>query len=180
MTLGNNLARPSGNVTGLSLMAPELGGKRLELLKEILPRLSHVAVLWNSANPYSANSFKETQSAAQILGVNIQSLGVKGPDELDDALKAVESQHPNALITIEDPLTGGHRQQITEFANANRLPAIYGLREFVDDGGLIAYGASLSDLFRRSAGYVDKIFKGAKPGDLPVEQPTKFDLIINL
>jgi putative ABC transport system substrate-binding protein len=178
--LVTSLARPGGNVTGLSGMAPDLGGKRLELLKEVRPQLSHVAVLWNSSNPYSVNSFRETQSAAQILGVNIQSLGVRQADELTGALKGMETQYPDALITIEDPLTLDNRQQITDFAKTNRLPAIYGLRQFVDVGGLIAYGASLSDLLRRSAGYVDKILKGAKPSDLPVEQPTKFELIINL
>jgi putative tryptophan/tyrosine transport system substrate-binding protein len=178
--LVTSLARPGGNVTGLSLMAPDLGGKRLELLKDILPQVSHVAVLWNSTNPYSATSFKETQSAAQILKIDIQSLGVKGPDDLNGAFKAIESQNPDALITIEDPLTVGQRQSIADFATMHRLPAIYGLREFVQVGGLISYGAFLSDLFRRSAGYVDKILKGAKPGDLPVEQPTKFELIINL
>ena len=178
--LVTNLARPGENITGLSLMAPELGGKRLELLMEIVPQASHVAVLWNSANPYSANSFKETQSAAQILKVDIQSLGIRGPDDLNGAFQRIESQNPNALITIEDPLTVGQRQSIVDFVTIHRLPAIYGLREFVQVGGLMAYGALLADLFRRSAGYVDKILKGANPGDLPVEQPTKFELIINL
>ena len=175
-----SLARPGGNVTGLSLMAPDLGGKRLELLKEVLPKISRVAVLWNTVNPYSANSFKEALSAAQKLGVEIQSLGVKGPDELDAVFETIGSQHPDALITIEDPLTMDQRQRIVDFATANRLPAIYGLREFVDVGGLMAYGALLSDLLRRSASYVDKLLKGAKPADLPVEQPTKFELVINL
>jgi putative tryptophan/tyrosine transport system substrate-binding protein len=178
--LVTSLARPGENVTGLSLMAPDLGGKRLELLKEILSHVSLVAVLWNSANPYSANSFRETKSAAQILTVDIQSLGLKGPDDLNGAFQALESQHPDALITIEDPLTVGQRQPIVDFVTKHRLPAIYGLREFAQVGGLVAYGASLSDLLRRSAGYVDKILKGVKPGDLPVEQPTKFELIINL
>jgi putative ABC transport system substrate-binding protein len=175
-----NLARPGGNVTGLSLMSSDVWGKRLELVKELLPKLSHVAVLWNSGNPHPANSFKETQSAGQILKLNIQSFEVKKPDELDDALRAMEAQHPDALITIEDPLTVDHRQQITDFANTNQLPAIYGLREFVDVGGLMAYAPSGPDIFRRAAGYVDTILKGAKAGDLPVEQPTKFELIINL
>ena len=178
--LVTSLAQPGGNITGLSLMAPDLGGKRLELLKEIVPLVSRVAVLWNSTNPYSATSFKETQSAAQILKVDIQSLGVKGPDDLNGAFRAIKSQNPDALIAIEDPLTVGHRQSIVDFVTMRRLPAIYGLREFVQVGGLMAYGAVLADLFRRSAGYVDKILKGAKPGDLPVEQPTKFELIINL
>ena len=178
--LVTNLARPGGNITGLSLMSPDLGGKRLELLKEVLPSVSRVAVLWNRLNPYSASSFNEAQSAGQKLRVEIQSFGVKGPDELDEALDAIGSRHPDALITIEDPLTVDLRQKIVDVVTIHRVRAIYGLREFVDSGGLIAYGASLSDLFRRSAGYVDKILKGALPGDLPVEQPTKFELVINL
>jgi putative tryptophan/tyrosine transport system substrate-binding protein len=175
-----SLARPNGNVTGLSLMAPDLGGKRLELLKEVVPKVSRVAVLWNQLNPYSANSFKEAQAAGQIMDVDIQSIGIKGPEELDAAFEAISSQNPNAAITIEDPLTVDQRQRIVDFVNGRRMPAIYGLREFVDAGGLMAYGASLSDLFRRAASYVDKVLKGAKPADLPVEQPTKFELIINL
>jgi ABC-type uncharacterized transport system substrate-binding protein len=139
-----------------------------------------VAVLWNSANPYSANSFKQTQSAAEKLGVNVQSLGVKGPDELTDALKTLGSKHPDALVTIDDPLTLDYRKQIVDSANANQLPEISALREFVDAGGLIAYGAGIPDVFRRSAGYVDKVLKGAKPGDLPVQQPTTFEIFINL
>jgi putative ABC transport system substrate-binding protein len=175
-----SLARPGENITGLSIMGPDLGGKRLELLREVLPQLSHVAVLWNSGNPYSANSFKQTQSAAQILGINVQSLGAKEPDDLNGLFQTIELQLPEALITIEDPLTIDSRQTIVGFVTKHRLPAIYGLREFVDVGGLISYGTSTFDLFRRSAGYVDKILKGTKPGDLPVEQPTKFELIINL
>jgi ABC-type uncharacterized transport system substrate-binding protein len=175
-----SLARPGGNVTGLSLMAPDLGGKRLELLKEILPGLSRVAVVWNAANPYSALVFKETEHAAQALRIQVQSLEVRSPGDLDGALQAATRQHASALITVEDPLTLNHRQRIADFAAKNRLPAIYGLREFVDAGGFMAYGAHIADLMRRSAGYVDKILKGAKPADLPVEQPTKFELIINL
>jgi len=175
-----SLARPGGNVTGLSLMAPELGGKRLELLKETLPGLSRVAVVWNAANPYSALVFKETEQAARTLRIQVQSLEVRNPDDLDGALDGATGQHASALITVEDPLTLNHRQRIADFAANNRLPAIYGLREFADAGGLMAYGAHISDLTRRSAGYVDKILKGAKPADLPVEQPTKFELLVNL
>jgi ABC-type uncharacterized transport system substrate-binding protein len=178
--LVTNLARPGGNVTGLSSMAPDLGGKRLELLKEILPKISRVAVLWNSANPYSANSFRETKNAAQLLGIDIHSLGIERPDEVGSALVAIASQHSDALITVEDPFTIDSRRQIAEFAAAQRIPAIYGVREFVDAGGLISYGAQLADLFRRAAIYADKILKGTNPGDLPVEQPNKFELVINL
>ena len=175
-----NLARPGGNVTGLSLMVPDLGGKRLELLKELLPRMSRVAVLWNAANPYPALVFKETERAAQTLGIEVQSLEVQEPNDFGNAFEAAERHQPDALIMVEDPLTIDFRKQIADFALTHRLPAMNGFRQFVDAGGLMAYGASLSDLLRRAAGYVDKIPRGAKPSDLPVEQPTKFELIINL
>jgi putative ABC transport system substrate-binding protein len=175
-----NLARPGGNVTGLSLMVPDLGGKRLELLKELLPRMSRVAVLWNAANPYPALVFKETERAAQTLGIEVQSLEVREPNDFGNAFEAAERHQPDALIMVEDPLTIDFRKQIADFALTHRLPAMNGFRQFVDAGGLMAYGASLSDLLRRAAGYVDKILRGAKPSDLPVEQPTKFELVINL
>jgi putative ABC transport system substrate-binding protein len=175
-----SLARPGGNVTGLSLMAPDLGGKRLELLKEILPGISRVAILWNAANPYPALVFRETQDAARTLRIELQSLEVRGPGDLDSALDAAIRNRVDALITVEDPLTVTHRKQIADFTANNRLPAIYGFREFAEAGGLMTYGANINDLFRRAAGYVDKIFKGAKPANLPVEQPTKFELVINL
>jgi putative tryptophan/tyrosine transport system substrate-binding protein len=178
--LVSNLARPGGNVTGLSLMAPDLGGKRLELLREILPRMSRVAVLWNAANPYPTLVFKETERAAQSLGIEVQSLEVRGPDDFDIAFQAAERRPVDSLITVEDALTFDYRKRIADFAATNQLPAIYGTREWVDVGGLMAYGASLPDLFARAAGYVDKILRGAKPGDLPVQQPTKFEFIINL
>jgi putative tryptophan/tyrosine transport system substrate-binding protein len=178
--LVSSLAYPGGNVTGLSLMAPDLGGKRLELLKELLPGLSRAAVLWNAANPYAANVFRETERAARKLAIDIQSLEVRGPDDFDTAFEAARAQHPEGLITIEDPLTIDNRKQIVDFAARNRLPAIHGVREFVEAGGLIAYGANLVDLARRAATYVDKILRGAKPADLPVQQPTKFEMVINL
>jgi putative ABC transport system substrate-binding protein len=175
-----SLARPGGNVTGLSLMVPDLAGKRLQLLKDLLPRLSRVAVLWDAANPYPAQVFKEAESAAQMLGLEVQSLEVREPDDFNSVFGAARSKNPDALVTVEDPLTVGHRKQIVDFAARNQLPAIYGLREFVEVGGLMAYGASISDLYRRAAVYVDKILKGARPADLPVEQPTKFEFVINL
>ncbi len=178
--LVSSLAHPRGNVTGLSLMAPDLGGKRLELLKELLPGLSRVAVLWNAANPYAANVFRETERAAQTLGIEVQSLEVRGPDDFDTAFDAATAKHPEGLITVEDPLTVSNRQRIVDFAAASRLPAVHGVREFTQAGGLIAYGANLVDLARRAATYVDKILRGAKPADLPVQQPTKFDFAINL
>jgi putative tryptophan/tyrosine transport system substrate-binding protein len=174
------LARPGGNVTGMSLMVPDLGGKRLELLKELLPRVSRVAVLWNAANPYPALVFKETQDAGQTLGIQVQSLEVRGPNDFDGAFEAARQQHPDALITIEDPLTLDYRNQIADFAARHQLPTLHGLREFAAAGGLMSYGANRADLFRRAAGYVDKILKGARPADLPVQQPTKFEFVINL
>jgi putative tryptophan/tyrosine transport system substrate-binding protein len=175
-----SLARPGGNVTGTSAMVPDLGGKRLELLKELLPRLARVAVLWNAANPYSANVFKETQGAGRTLGIEVQSLEVRGPDDLDGAFEAARKQRPDAMITADDPLTLSYRKRIADFATGQQLASLSGFREFVEVGGLISYGANLDDVYRRTAGYVDKILKGAKPADLPVEQPTKFDLVINL
>jgi putative tryptophan/tyrosine transport system substrate-binding protein len=175
-----SLAKPGGNVTGLSLMAPELAGKRLELLKEVIPGLTRIAVLWNAANPYSATGFDQTKLAAERLGIEVQSLGLRGPDDLDGALEGALRQNAAALITIEDPLIFDNRKQIVTFAAKSRLPAISGVREFTDAGGLLAYGANLADLSRRAAGYVNKILKGTKPSDLPVEQPVKFDFVINL
>jgi putative ABC transport system substrate-binding protein len=175
-----SLARPGGNVTGLSMMVPEMGGKRLQMLKQVLPGVSRVAILWNAANPYPALVFRQTEGAARGLGIQLQSLEVRSPGDFHRALEAAARQHAGALLTVEDPLTVGQRTQILDFTAKNRLPAMHGLREFVEVGGLMSYGVSLADLRRRSAGYVDKILKGAKPGDLPIEQPTKFELVINL
>jgi putative ABC transport system substrate-binding protein len=178
--LVTSLARPDGNVTGMSLMAPDLGAKRLELLKEVLPGISRAGILWNAANPYSALVFKETENAAPIFGIQLQSIEVRSPNDIDTNLPAAMQQHIGALITVEDPLTFSHRKQIADFAANNQLPTINGLREYVHVGGLMSYGANLADLYRRAAGYVEKLLKGAKPADLPVQQPTKFDLVINL
>jgi putative tryptophan/tyrosine transport system substrate-binding protein len=175
-----SLARPGGNVTGLSLMVPDIGGKRLEILRELLPSASRVAVLWNAANPYPGLVFKETERAAKTLDVQVQSIEVRGPDDFDSVFEAISRDRPDALITVEDPLTVDYRRRITRFVADFRLPAIHGVREFVQADGLISYGASLADLNRRAAGYVDKILRGANPGDLPVQQPTKFELLINL
>ena len=178
--LVTSLARPGGNVTGMSFMAPDLGGKRLELLKEVLPRLTRLAILWSAANPYSALVFKETQAASRTLGIEVQSLEVRAPHDFDAAFETLRRQQPNALITVEDPLTFTYRRLIVDFAAGHQLPALHGLREYVTAGGLMSYGANLADPFRRAAGYVDKILKGTKPADLPVQQPTKFELVINL
>src|SRR5262245_39873580 len=176
-----NLAHPGGNVTGLSLMVPDIAGKRLELLKEILPRLVRVAVIWNAGNPYPAIVFKEIQAAAaQRLGIEVQSLEVRSPDDFNGAFEKARRQRPDALLDVEDPLTNSLHKRIIEFAAAEQLPSLHGIGEEVEAGALISYGASIPDLFRRAAGYVDKILKGAKPADLPVEQPTKFELVINV
>ena len=175
-----SLARPGGNVTGMSLMAPDLGGKRLELLKELLPRLARVAVLWNATNPYAAIVFKEMQAAGPTLGIEVQSFEVRSPDDFDGAFEIARRQRPDALITVEDPLTFSHRKRIADFAIGQQLPSLHGIREFAAAGGLMSYGASLADLYRRAAGYVDKILRGAKPADLPVQQPTKFEFVVNL
>jgi putative ABC transport system substrate-binding protein len=176
----SNLARPGGNITGTSLDSPELAGKRLQLLKQMLPGIVTVAVIWNEANPHPALVFAETEAAAQTLGMRILSLPVHDSSDVLKALDGALRGGAGGLIAIEDPFTVNYRVQIVDFAARNRLPAMYGLREFVDVGGLLSYGPSLVDLSRRVAQYVDKILKGAKPGDLPIEQPTKFELVINL
>ena len=174
-----SLARPGGNVTGLSLMAPELGGRRLELLKETVPGLLRVGVLWNSYSLYPRLVMRETEMAAPTLGIQLESLELRVPEDLDKAFEAALLRQVGALMTVEDSLTVTHRARIVDFAAQSRLPAIYGFTEFVDAGGLMMYGADLRALFRRSATYVDQILKGAKPADLPIERPTKFELIIN-
>jgi putative tryptophan/tyrosine transport system substrate-binding protein len=178
--LVSSLGRPGSNVTGLSLMSPDLGGKRLELIEQIVPNVARVAIIWNADNPYPALVFRQTENAARHLKIEVQSLEVRTPDDVNSALEAAVQEKANALITVEDPLTQNYRKQIADFAAKNRLPTMSGLREYVDDGGLLSYGPSLADLYRRAAGYVDKILKGAKPSELPVEQPTKFELVVNM
>ena len=176
-----SLARPGGNITGLTLLAPELAGKRLELLKETLPKLTRVAVLWNSSSTAMIHTFREAQVAAQALSLKHQSMEVQGdPSDFERAFLAITRERPDGLFVTLDPFTSLHRRRIVELAAANRLPAMYELREFVDAGGLMAYGPSILDMWRRSATFVDKILKGAKPADLPIEQPTKFELVVNL
>ena len=175
-----SLARPGGNITGLSFMLTEVSGKRLELLQEAVPKLSHVAVLWDPANPSSTLGFKETQTAAHALGLPLQSLEVRGPDEFDQAFAAMSREHADALVVLSNPLFFSHRRQLAELAVKHRLPAIFLFREYVEAGGLMAYGANLNAMYRRAAYYVDRILKGTKPADLPVEQPVKFELVINL
>jgi putative ABC transport system substrate-binding protein len=176
-----SLARPGGNVTGVSfLVSAELGAKRLQLLKEILPGLSRVAVLWPAANPASVQVFKDIKEAARTLGIEVQSVEVRSSIDFHNAYEVVAKQRPDALITLVDSLTLAHRQQIADFAATNRLPSAHSVRAFTEVGGLMSYGPDQADLRRRAATYVDKILKGAKPADLPVEQPTKFELVINL
>jgi len=175
-----SLARPDGNITGLSTLAPEINGKRLELLKEIVPRLSRVAVLASSTTPGNAQQLKETELAARALGVQLQFLNVRGAKDIEPAFRGASKERADAILVLQSPVFVNERTQLTELAVKSRLPAIYDRREFVDDGGLICYGTNFTDLSHRAATYVDKILKGAKPADLPVEQPTKFELIINL
>ena len=178
--LVSSLAQPGGNVTGLSLMSPELGGKRLQLLKEIMPGLSRVAILWNGTNPFSTRVVREIEAAAPTLDVQLQSLVVRGSDDFEGTLAAAAGGGANALLVVEDPFVITRRAQIVEFAARRRLPAMYGLKEFVDSGGLMSYGAHFADLYRRAATYVDRILKGAKPADLPVQQPARFEFVVNL
>lgn len=176
-----SLARPGGNITGLSLMAPELGPKRLELLQELLPKVSHaVAVLWNPAYVGMRARFEEAQVAAPAVGLTVRSVEVRDTRELDAAFEAIIREHPDALLLLVDPFTISQRARIVAFAAEQRLPAIYESSDFADVGGLISYGPNAQDLYRRAATYVDKILRGAKPADLPIEQPTKFELVVNM
>ena len=176
-----SLARPGGNVTGLSYsVGPEISSKQLELLKEVVPKVSRVAVLGNPDNPPYGAFLREAEVAGRSLGVQLQVLEARGPNDFDRAFAAMVKQRAGALLVLAEPVSLLHRTPLAELAAKNRLPAIYGFREYVEAGGLLAYGPNLSDLWRRAATYVDKILKGARPGDLPVEQPTKFELVINL
>jgi ABC-type uncharacterized transport system substrate-binding protein len=175
-----SLARPGGNVTGLSLLAPELRGKQLQLLKETVPRLGRVAVLMNPTIPSNALAVRELEVAAQALKLRLQVLKARAPAEFGEAFSAATHERAEALLIITSSMFFAHRVRLVELVARNRLPAVYSVREFVEVGGLIAYGADIRDSFRRAAWYVDQILKGTKPGDLPIEQPTKFELVINL
>jgi putative ABC transport system substrate-binding protein len=176
-----SLARPGGNLTGLSLfLGEEFSGKWLELLKEALPKVSRVAVLVNPTNPASVGYLTVLRAAAQKLGVRPQPQEIREPGQFDSVFAAMVAERAEALVVVVDPLTVRHRGRIVELAAKNRLPAMYGFREFADAGGLMAYGVNVPELCRRAATYVDRILKGAKPGDLPIEQATKFELVINL
>ena len=175
-----SLARPGGNITGLSSLAPELGGKRLELLKEIVPRLSRVAILGTSTNVAHAQSIKEMELAAGAFGVRLQHLDVRAATDIEPALQSAGKERADAILLLTSLVLNAQRKQIADLAIKSRLPAMYYNSEWVEDGGLMAYGVSFIDLYWRAATYVDSILKGAKPADLPVEQPKKFEFIINL
>jgi putative tryptophan/tyrosine transport system substrate-binding protein len=171
---------PGGNVTGGAILFAELSAKRLDLLKEVVPGLSRTAVVWNAANPANALAWRETQGGARALGVVLQSHEVKDLKDVEGAFAIMAQERPDALLVLEDALTLQYRKEIADFATQKRLPSMFGVREGVDAGGLMSYGVSFREMMRRGATYVDKILKGAKPGDLPVEQATKFELVINL
>jgi ABC-type uncharacterized transport system substrate-binding protein len=175
-----SLARPGGNITGLSDFAPEISGKGPELLKETVPRLSRVAVLGTSTRPGNAQSLKETELAAVELRIKLQQLDVLIPTDIETAFRAAANEHADGALVLQSAIHFSQRTKIAELAVKSRLPATYPRREFVEDGGLMSYGVNIADLDRRAATYVDKILKGATPADLPVEQPTKFEFVINL
>jgi putative tryptophan/tyrosine transport system substrate-binding protein len=176
-----SLAHPGGNITGLSVMSAELGEKRIQLLKEMFPKVAHAMdVLWNPDYVGMRARFEQARTAAPAVGLNVRSVEVRDTRELDAAFEAIVRERPEALLLLVDPFTRSQRLRIVEFAAAQRLPAIYESSDFVDAGGLISYGPNILNQFRRAASYVDKILRGAKPADLPIEQPTTFELVINM
>ena len=178
--LVTNLTRPGANVTGLSLMTVELSTKRLQLLQDTIPHLTRVAVLWNQDNPNHTKVVEDLKAAAPSLSIELKFVSARTPEEFDPAFSAVNQAHPQALFVVDDPVLLTHRIVLVKLASKLRLPAIYAQKDFTHEGGLMSYGANFGDLFRRSAWYVDKILKGAKPGDLSIEQPTKFEFVVNL
>jgi putative ABC transport system substrate-binding protein len=175
-----SLARPGGNVTGLTTQSRDLAGKRLQLLREVVPGVSRFAILWHQPSELDRHTLRETEVAARALGVALQALGVRGPTEFDAAFSAMSRERAGALVVTTSPIFFAERKRLMELVAKHRLPTVFGFKMYVDAGGLMSYGASTPDLFRRAATYVDKILKGAKPADLPVEQPTRFELVINL
>jgi putative ABC transport system substrate-binding protein len=178
--VAESLARPGGNVTGVTSLSGELTRKRFELLREVFPKIDRLAVLWHRDNPGSANAMRDLEAAARSSKVALRVQAVKSADELTGAFSAMTQEHARAVFVIADPLFFSERRRISDLAIKHKLPSIYGVSDYVEAGGLLSYGASYSELFRRAAVYVDKILKGAKPGDLPIEQPTKLELVINL
>ena len=175
-----SLGRPGGNVTGTTTLSADLSVKQLELLKEAVPRAVRIAVLWNPTNPWHPLALKGVEAAARSLAVQLQIVEVRGPEELDNAFATMTRERAGAVLVLADPMTFFHRARLADLAAKRRLPAMYGVRGYVDAGGLMSYWANQTDLYRRVASYVDRILKGAKPGDLPIEQPTRFELVINL
>jgi putative ABC transport system substrate-binding protein len=175
-----SLAHPGGNLTGLSVLNAEMSAKRLEVIREVVPSLSKAALLWNSANPANSLAWKETEDAARTLGVNLHSQEVREPKDFEGAFAALSANPPGALLVLQDALTLEYRKEIIAFALKNRLPSIFVGKEWVVEGGLMSYGDRLPERYRRAADLVDRILKGEKPAELPVEQPTKFELVINL
>jgi ABC-type uncharacterized transport system substrate-binding protein len=175
-----SLARPGGNITGLATLSPEMSGKQLELLKQIVTRLSRVAIIGNSANPGDALALRETVLAAGSFEVYLRYLDILDPKDIETAFRAATKGRADALLVLGNPILSAHRKEIADLAVKHRLPATYGRPEFIEAGGLMYYGTNYNDLFRRAATYVDKILKGAKPADLPVEQPIKFEFVVNL
>ena len=175
-----SLARPGGNITGLATLTPEISGKRLEFLKETVPRLSRVAILGTSTFPGNAQALRETELAAGALGVQLQYLDVLDPKDIETAFRAAGKGRADAVLVLTGPVFVAHRTQLVDLAAKSRLPVTYPQSEYVEDGGLMSYGTNVAGLYRRAATFVDKILTGAKPADLPVEQPTKFELVINL
>ena len=178
--LAQSLAKPGGNVTGLTVMVSEMSGKRLEILKETFPNMTRVAALWAPQEREAVAGFKETQEAAQAFALQLQSVELARAEEIEKVLAEIPKGHPHALVVILHPLVTLHSKRIVEAALKHRLPGMYPTRQFAEEGGLMAYGPLIGDLYRRAATYVDKILKGAKPAELPVEQPTKFEMVINL
>lgn len=175
-----SLARPGGNVTGFAYLLPELSGKRLEILKDAFPEISRVAVMWNGANPYKMRDLKEVETVARALSITLHTIPVQGPQGFEEAFNAAAKAQAQALLTLDDPFTLAHRQRIAALALEHRLPAVHAVKPFVEAGGLMSYGPDRADQSRRAALYVDRILRGAKPMDLPVQQPTRFELIVNL
>jgi len=175
-----SLARPGGNITGLATLAPEISGKLLELLKEIVPRLSRVAVLGTSTQPGNTQSLRETELAARAFGVKVQFLDILSPKDIESAFRAAGKGHADGVLVLQSPVINSQRAQVANLAVKSRLPGIFTQSEYVKAGGLVYYGANTVALFRRAPTFVDKILKGRKPADLPIEQPTKFELVINL
>jgi putative ABC transport system substrate-binding protein len=175
-----SLAQPGGNITGLTSISAEMEGKRLELLREVVPKISHIAVFWNAASPIQVIQEKETRLAVQAMKMKMLSLGVRAADEFDNAFATIIKERPDALVVLADRLFLHNRVRLMDFATKNRLPGVHAYVELVEAGGLMSYGPSYSGMHRRAAYFVDKILKGAKPGELPVERPAKFELVINL